>query len=468
MKGPMSSTRAALSPAGGSLPERLPHDPEAERAVLGAVLLDPGALLHVLETLTAEELYLEAHRIVYGACIRLHERAQAADLLTVTNHLREEGLLERVGGASYLSSLVDTLPDVANVIHYAAIVHDKAVKRRLIEAAQRILTTCTLDQGEAKEAVELAQRDVYRIAEDALSGGLVPIAQLADRELANLEQARSSHSTLTGVDTGFVRLNEMTSGLQRSDLVILAARPSMGKTSLAMNICAHAALRANLKVAIFSLEMSSEQLVRRLLSSEARVDQKRLSTGYLARSDWPKLTMSAQALKDVELWIDDTPGLTVLEMSAKARRLKQEHGLDLVMVDYLQLMSGGGRFNSRTEEVSAISRGLKGMAKELSVPMLVLSQLSRQPERRGGDHRPQLSDLRESGSIEQDADVVAFIVRPSVYDRDVDDPRRAELIIAKQRNGPTGEIELVFQHEYTRFENLDHSHDGLENPNAPF
>jgi len=468
MKSPRSSSRAVLSPAGGSLPERLPHDPEAERAVLGAVLLDPGALLQVLETLREEEFYLEAHRIVYGACIRLHERAQAADLLTVTNHLREEGFLERVGGASYLSSLVDTLPDVANVTHYAGIVHDKAVKRRLIEAAQRILTTCTLDQGEAKEAVELAQRDVYRIAEDALSGGLVPIAQLADRELANLEQARSSHSTLTGVDTGFVRLNEMTSGLQRSDLVILAARPSMGKTSLAMNICAHAALRAGLKVAIFSLEMSSEQLVRRLLSSEARVDQKRLATGYLARSDWPKLTMAAQALKDVQLWIDDTPGLTVLEMSAKARRLKQEHGLDLVMVDYLQLMSGGGRFNSRTEEVSAISRGLKGMAKELEVPMLVLSQLSRQPERRGGDHRPQLSDLRESGSIEQDADVVAFIVRPSVYDRDAEDPRRAELIIAKQRNGPTGEIELVFQHEYTRFENLDHSHDELHTPNAPF
>ncbi len=468
MKSPMSTPRAVLSPAGGSLPERLPHDPEAERAVLGAVLLDPGALLQVLDKLREDELYLEAHRIVYAACIRLHERAQAADLLTVTNHLREEGLLERVGGASYLSSLVDTLPDVANVAHYAGIVHDKAVKRRLIEAAQRILTTCTLDQGEAKEAVELAQRDVYRIAEDALSGGLVPIAQLADRELANLEQARSSHSTLTGVDTGFVRLNEMTSGLQRSDLVILAARPSMGKTSLAMNICAHATLRAGLRVAIFSLEMSAEQLVRRLLSSEARVDQKRLATGYLARSDWPKLTMAAQALKDVRLWIDDTPGLTVLEMSAKARRLKQEHGLDLVMVDYLQLMSGGGRFNSRTEEVSAISRGLKGMAKELEVPMLVLSQLSRQPERRGGDHRPQLSDLRESGSIEQDADVVAFIVRPSVYDRDAEDPRRAELIIAKQRNGPTGEIELVFQHEYTRFENLDHSHDGRESSHAPF
>jgi replicative DNA helicase len=454
--------------SGASLPERLPHEPEAERAVLGAILLDPGALLSVLEKLRGEEFYLEAHRVIYTACLRLHGRGQAADLLTVTNHLREEGGLERVGGASYLSSLIDSLPDIANVAHYAEIVHDKAVKRRLIEAAQRILTTCTLDQGEAKEAVELAQRDVYKIAEDALSGGLIPIAELADRELKVLEEARASQSALTGIDTGFARLNEMTSGLQPSDLVILAARPSMGKTSLAVNICAHAALRSAKKVAIFSLEMSAQQLVRRLLSAEARVDQKRLSTGYLSRSDWPKLTMAAQGLKDVQLWIDDTPGITVLELSAKARRLKQEHDLDLVMVDYLQLMSGGGRFNSRNDEVSAISRGLKGVAKELNLPMLVLSQLSRQPDRRGGDHRPQLSDLRESGSIEQDADVVMFIIRPSVYDRDAEDPRKAELIIAKQRNGPTGEIELVFHHEFTRFENLAVGYDHAESADQPF
>jgi replicative DNA helicase len=390
--------------------------------------------------------------------VRLQERGQAADLVTVTNDLREQGLLERVGGASYLASLVDALPDVANVVHYAGIVHDKALKRRLMAAAQRILTTCSLDHGEAREVVELAQRDVYGIAEDALSGGLVHIAELTGREVRTLEEARTTQSTLTGVDSGFVRLNELTSGLQRKDLVILAARPSMGKTSLGLNICAHAALRGGKKVAVFSLEMSSEQLVRRLLSAEARVDQRRLSTGYLAKADWPKLEMAAESLKDVSLWIDDTPGMSVLELSAKARRLKQEHGVDLVMVDYLQLMSGGARFNSRTEEVSAISRGLKAVAKELDAPMLVLSQLSRQPERRGGDHRPQLSDLRESGSIEQDADVVMFIVRPSVYEPEAEDPRRAELIIAKQRNGPVGEIDLVFQHEYTRFENTDFSH----------
>ena len=461
----MSSTTPGNVVSGpGTVADRLPHDPEAERAVLGAVLLDPGAMLHIIEKLRVEHFYLESHRVIYQACLDLHEKGDAADLLTVRNHLTEQGRLEQVGGVSYLSSLVDALPDVANVIHYAEIVHDKAVKRQLMAAAQRIISTCSLDHGEAREAVESAQKDVYRIAEDTLSGGLVPIRGLTDSELANIEAARETRSTLTGLDTGYVRLNELTSGLQRKDLILLAARPSMGKTSLGVNICAHAALRGGKNVAIFSLEMAAEQLVRRFLSSEARVDQKRIAGGYLAKSDWPKLEMTAQSLRDVNLWIDDTPGITALEMSAKARRLKQERGLDLVMVDYLQLMSGGARFNSRNEEVSAISRNLKAVAKELDVPMLVLSQLSRQPERRGGDHRPQLSDLRESGSLEQDADVVMFIVRPSMYDPEAEDPRRAELIIAKQRNGPIGEVDLVFQHEFTRFENADFSHEESDAP----
>jgi len=443
---------------------RLPHEPEAERAVLAAIMLEPTALLLVTERLSDEELYQESHRLVYRACLNLQERGQAVDLLTVTNHLREQGLLERVGGASWLSSLVDALPDVANAVHYADIVHDKAVKRRLIAAAQRILTTCSGDQGEARAAVEDAQRDIYRIAEDALSGGLVHVGGLARTEIELLTSATPGSSTLTGVDTGFVKLNEMTLGLQRKDLVILAARPSMGKTSLALNVCLHAALRNALKVAIFSLEMSREQLVRRMLASEARVDQKRIASAYTSKADRQKLRMAAEALEQVTMWIDDTPSTTVLELAAKARRCKQERGLDLVMVDYLQLMGGGATFSSRNEEVSAISRGLKAVAKELDVPMLVLSQLSRQPERRGGDHRPQLSDLRESGSIEQDADVVMFIVRPVVYDQETPEPRRAQLILAKQRNGPIGEIELVFQHEYTRFENLDTAHEEAESP----
>ncbi len=444
----------------------LPHDPEAERSVLGAVLVDPTALLQVLDKVREDDFYLESHRLIWSGIVTLQGRGSAVDPVTLTNHLREEGQLERVGGASYVASLVDALPDVANAEHYAGIVRDKAVKRRLMAAAQRILTTCSLDHGGAREAVEAAQKDVFRIAEDALTGGLVPIRQLTEREIKVLEEAQETHSALTGIDTGFERLNQLTAGLQRKDLVILAARPSMGKTSLGLNICAHAALRRQKKVAIFSLEMAADQLVRRLLASEARVDQSRLTSGYLSKSDWSRLMLAAGRIGDARIWIDDTPGITVLELSAKARRLKQEQGLDLVMVDYLQLMSGGDRFSSRNEEVSAISRGLKAVAKELDVPMLVLSQLSRQPERRGEDHRPRLSDLRESGSIEQDADVVMFIVRPSVYDREAENPRRAELIIAKQRNGPVGEVELVFQHEYTRFENMDmgHAEDEVEPP----
>jgi replicative DNA helicase len=447
-----------------SAPLRLPHEPEAERALLAAVLLEPTALLQVAERLGEEEFYQESHRIVYRACLTLQQRGQAVDLLTVTNHLREQGLLERVGGASALSSLVDALPDVANAAHYADIVRDKAVKRRLIAAAQRILSTCGTDHGEAREAVETAQRDIYQIAEESLSGGLVHVSGLARQEVEHLAAATPGASALTGLDTGFVHLNEKTYGLQRKDLIILAARPSMGKTSLALNICLHAALHAHKKVAVFSLEMSKEQLVRRMLASEARVDQGRIATGYTSKADRQKLQMAAEALEEVDLWIDDTASMTVLELAAKARRCKQERGVDLVMVDYLQLMAAGGRFASRNEEVSAISRNLKAAAKELDVPMLVLSQLSRQPERRGGDHRPQLSDLRESGSIEQDADVVMFIVRPSLYDTEAPDPRRAQLILAKQRNGPIGEIDLVFHHEYTRFENIDMAHAASEEP----
>jgi replicative DNA helicase len=459
----MSSPPEIHSAGVGTL-ARLPHDAEAERAVLGALLLDPGALLHVVEKLRRDEFYLEGHRTIFEACLMLQERGQASDLLTVTNHLREEGKLEGLGGASYLSSLVDAVPDVANVGHYAEIVRDKAIKRRLIGAAQRILTTCSLDQGEAREAVETAQQDVYHIAEDTLEGGFIHVSQLARREMEALEGEEGSRSGLTGLDSGFTRLNEMTLGLQRKDLVILAARPSMGKTSLALNICVHAAKRTGKKVAVFSLEMSAEQLVRRMLASEARVDQKRIASAYLSKADRQKLTMAAQSIQEADVWVDDTPTMSVLELAAKARRMKQERGLDLVMVDYLQLLSGGDRYSSRNEEVSAISRRLKGVAKELDVPMLVLSQLSRQPERRGGDHRPQLADLRESGSIEQDADVVMFIIRPFLYDPENADPRKAELIIAKQRNGPTGHMELVFQHEYTRFENLDTQHEAHEAP----
>jgi len=442
---------------------RPPVDIEAEKAVLGAILVDPVSLLSVMEILREDDFYLEQHRMIYGGCLALHQRGRTPDILTLTDHLREEGLLDRVGGPVAVSALVDALPDPENVRHYAGIVFDKAVKRRLMEAARSILTTCSMDRGEARNAVEEAQRAVFRIAEGTLGGGLVAAGKLADEEIDHLEKASTRNEVLTGIDTGYYRLNEMTGGFQDSDLIILAARPSMGKTSLAVNIATHAALRGRKKVAVFSLEMSSHQLVRRIISAEARINQKKLSTGYLGKTDWPRIADVAQQLKEAELWIDDTPGITVIELSAKARRLKQEHGLDLVMVDYLQLMAGSGRTSNRNEEVSAISRGLKGVAKELDIPLLVLSQLSRRPEQRGSDHRPQLSDLRESGSIEQDADVVMFIMRPGYYDKERD-AGEAELIIAKQRNGPTGDIQLVFQNRYTRFENVDLEHEGMEAP----
>lgn len=443
--------------------QRPPADLEAERAVLGAILVDPISLLSVMEILQEEDFYLDQHRIVYGACLQLQKRSQAADLLTVTNYLREEGLLERVGGPVAVSGLVDALPDLGHVRHYADIVFDKAVKRRLMQAARSILDTCSTDKGEAKAAVERAQQAVYKIAEGTLGGGLVSADKLTEEELDHLEKVSARTEILTGVDTGIYRLNDMTGGFQPSDLVILAARPSMGKTSLAVNICTHAALRGKKKVAIFSLEMSSHQLIRRIISAEARIDQKKLSTGYLAKADWPEISRVAEELKAADMWIDDTPGITVVELSAKARRLKQEHGLDLVMVDYMQLMAGPERVSNRNEEVSAISRGLKGVAKELGVPMLVLSQLSRRPEQRGSDRRPQLSDLRESGSIEQDADVVMFIIRPGYYDQEKDNTE-AEVIVAKQRNGPTGEIPLVFLDRYTRFENREMQHEDMEAP----
>lgn len=461
----MSETRIEAAPVEGL---HLPHEPEAERALLGAVMAQPATLDQVLDKVSPEDFYLRSHQIIFSAMIGLQERGRAVDLVTLTDHLREEGALAKVGGAGYLASLADQLPDVAHAEHYARIVRDKAIKRRLMQAAQAILATCSRDEGAAQDVVEVAQRDIFRIAEEALTGGLVPVGELARKELEAMERARETHAAVTGLSTGFVDLDQLTSGLQRKDLILLAARPSMGKTALGLNICTNAALRHGAKVAVFSLEMAADQIVRRILSAEARVPQNRIVSGYYSKQEMLRLTLVAEQLRDARLWVDDTPGITVLELTAKARRLKQEHGLDLVMVDYLQLMSPGERSRSLHEEVSAISRGLKAAAKELDVPLLALSQLSRQPERRGEDHRPRLSDLRESGSLEQDADVVMFIVRPGIYDRENADPRQAQLIVAKQRNGPIGEIPLIFHNEYTRFDNADLSREEEESGPAPF
>ncbi|MGH9761675.1 MAG: replicative DNA helicase, partial [Blastocatellia bacterium] len=360
---------------------------------------------------------------------------------------------EQIGGATFIASLIDGVPRTDTIDHYARIVKQKSMLRKLIAASNQIMTSALADEDDPEKVLDEAEQAIFRIAEDRIRQGFQPVSEVAQRRLEQIEQMAGRPEMITGVPTGFTDFDQMTSGLQRQDLVIIAARPSMGKTALALNMGLYAA-RNQMVVGVFSLEMSSEQLVSRLLCCEARVDVHRLRTGYLNREEWAKLADSLRRLSETKIFLDDTPGQAVMEMRAKARRLKAEHGLDLIIVDYLQLMSGRGRVESRQQEVSQISRDLKGLAKELDVPVIALSQLSRAPEQRGGDHRPQLSDLRESGAIEQDADVVCFIYREEVYSESPENQGIAELIVGKQRNGPTGIVKLVFQKEFTRFDNM--------------
>jgi len=445
----------------------IPASQGAERAVLGAILADANCFYRVVDLIGVEDFYNDAHRAIFEAFARLAGESRDIDLVTTADQLQRSGTLDAAGGFAYLAGLGDDLPDPSSVEHYAGIVRERAVKRGLLRISQQLMSMCAREEGEAMDALDRAETEILAIAERAVRGGLVRVGDLVRDEVAHIEKVSSSRAPFTGIETGFYRLDELTSGLQKQDLVILAARPGVGKTAMALNVAAHAALRGNLKVAVFSLEMSAAALVRRLLASEARINLKRLQRGLLSKSvdrtnphqsasDWERLAEAADRLAESQLWIDDTPGVSILELRGKARRLALEHGLDLVVVDYLQLMSAGVQAENRTQEVSAISRGLKAVAKQLDVPMLVLSQLSRNPERRG-DQRPQLSDLRESGSIEQDADVVVFINRKNpalrAPDDEEEDLRLAEIIIAKQRNGPTDLFKLVYQEEWTRFEN---------------
>jgi replicative DNA helicase len=453
----------------------IPASQSAERAVLGAVLADSNCFYRVVTTLKAEDFYHDAHRVVFEAFTELANSNREIDLVTTHDQLQRSGTLEPAGGLAYLASLADELPDPANVEHYADIVRQRSIKRSLLLISQQMMSMCAREEGEAMDALYRAETDILAIAERAEHGGLRRVSDMVHDEVAHIERVSSSRAPFTGVETGFYRLDELTSGLQKQELIILAARPGMGKTAMALNIAAHCAVRNGLRVAVFSLEMSSTALIRRLLAAEGRINVRRLSRGLLSKtvdpdnphqaaSDWERLSEAADRLAEAKLWIDDTPGLSVLELRGKCRRMTMEHGLDLAVVDYLQLMSGGAKFENRTQEVSAISRGLKAVAKELNAPLLVLSQLSRNPERRGGDQRPQLSDLRESGSIEQDADVVVFINRRHSAvrgdDAEDEDLRLAEVIVGKQRNGPTGLFKLVYQEEWTRFENPEFSHEG--------
>jgi replicative DNA helicase len=436
------------------LAQRLPpQNLEAETSVLGAVLLENEALNRLLEILREDDFYREAHRRIFSAILHLYEHSEPVDLITLSEVLKTRGELDSVGGVEYLNSLVNGVPTAANITYYAKIIKEKAILRKLINRATEIVSQSYSNSGDVDEFIDQAERAIFEISEDRVRPSFYPIKDLIKSSFKTIERLYEKRQLITGVPTGFQRLDELTSGLQPSDLIIIAGRPSMGKTALALNIAHHASVEATIPAAIFSLEMSKEQLALRMLCSEAKVDAHRLRGGFLSEADWPKLTRAAGSLSEAPLFIDDTPGLSALEMRAKSRRLKIEHNLGLVIVDYLQLMRGRASADSREQEISDISRSLKALAKELAIPVIALSQLNRRVEERG-DKRPQLSDLRESGAIEQDADVILFLYREEVYNKSEENRGRAEIIIGKQRNGPTDKVDLAFLDKYTRFENL--------------
>lgn len=446
-------------PSGSRPPAFLPADEQAERAVLGAILLEASAFDPASEILDPEDFFRGAHKLIFESIKGLAQRHDAIDAFTVRSELERTGNLERAGGVAYLMSLIDGLPRSTNVRAYAQIIHDRSLRRQLSRVADTIRSTAVDGSRQAIHLIEDAERSIFALSEQGRVGGFRSIQDVGPEGLAALEELSERRVSVTGTATGYQKLDYMTSGLQRGDLLILAARPSMGKTALALNIAQHAAVSGRASVGIFSLEMSAQQLFFRLIAGEGRIDSHKLRTGRLTTEEWDRVIHSYEVLTNCRMFIDDTPGVTPMEVRSKARRLQAEHDLDLLVVDYLQLMTTGRSSDSRQQEISEISRALKGIAKELKVPVLALSQLSRAPDQRQGDHRPQLSDLRESGAIEQDADVVMFIFREEVYEKEAEKVAekglegKAELIVAKQRNGPTGTVPLYFVKQFTRFEN---------------
>jgi replicative DNA helicase len=433
----------------------LPHNLEAERSVLGAILVHNDAFNLAAQVIDSQDFYRDAHRRIFDRMVALNERHDAIDFVTLKEELARAGELDEVGGPAYVASLADGVPRATNVEYYARIVKEKSTLRNLIYAASKIVTNAYEADQESDLILDEAESAIFAVADDRLKSGFVVMRDLVKDSFPKIEKLFEQKRLITGVPTGFVDLDEMTRGLQGGDLIIVAARPSMGKTSLVLNIAQYVAALGDQVVGFFSLEMSKEALFLRLLTSEAQIDGHRLMSGAIGGNDYHRISHALEKLNAMKLFIDDTANVGVLEMRAKARRLQSEHGLNLLVVDYIQLMSGRGRFENRTLELASISRSMKGLAKELNVPIVVLSQLSRAPEARS-DHRPQLSDLRESGALEQDADVVVLIYRDDVYNRDPNSPDAgtAELILAKQRNGPTGVVRLAFLREQTRFANL--------------
>src|SRR5436190_7421130 len=451
-----------------ALDRPMPQSPDAERAVLGSILTNANAFYRVIGIIGTEDFFKDAHRTIFTAMRRLAEESREIDLLTVKEDLGKRGLMEQAGGSTYVSSLMDAPPDVANVERYAHIVKEKSTLRRLIMMGNSVMRAALDAPGEPADVLSIAEKSIYEIAQGSIEKGFVSFERITKQNLTALEQLylNRGRSFVTGVPTGYPRFDEFTSGFQPQDLIIIAARPSMGKTSLMMNIAEaiaipdrfgkpRAASERLYSVGVFSLEMSKEQLHFRILSSEAGVPSHILRSGMFSDRNWNDLIEASKRVANARIFVDDTPGIDVMEMRAKARRLKMEAGLDLIMVDYLQLMSVKGKVESRNQEISQISRGLKAVAKELNIPLISLSQLSRRPEQRTGDHRPQLADLRESGSIEQDADVVCFIYRDEVYNKETEDKGLAEIIIGKQRNGPIGDFKLVFRNDITKFFNYE-------------
>ncbi|TYQ15001.1 UNVERIFIED_CONTAM: replicative DNA helicase [Acetivibrio alkalicellulosi] len=438
----------------GSLGRIPPQNMEAEQSVLGCALLDKEVLASITEIISGSDFYREDHKEIFEAVLDLFERGEPIDLITVSEQLKIRGTFDSIGGLEYITSLVNAVPTTANAKHYAKIVEEKSILRRLIKASTEIVNMGYEASEEVAYVLDKAEKSIFDILQNRNTQGFVPIKDVLIETFDRLEELYNNKGHVTGIPTGFLDLDHKTAGLQNSDLVLIAARPAMGKTSFVLNIAQHAAIHARVPVAIFSLEMSKEQLVNRMLCCEAMVDAQRMRTGKLEDDDWQKVARALGPMSEAPIYIDDTPGTSAMEIRAKCRRLKIEKNLGLVIIDYLQLMQGRGKNESRQQEISEISRSLKILAKEINVPVLTLSQLSRAPELRS-DHRPILSDLRESGAIEQDADIVTFLYRDDYYNPETEKKNIAEVIIAKHRSGSTGTVELAWLGQYTKFANLE-------------